>query len=186
MRVIIVCVVLLSTYIYALPTEINKQIAKSGISKRDISIYIKEAGKNGKLVASLNAHKTRTPASVVKVLTTYSALLKFGFNYRIPTKFYTKGRISGGVLHGDLFVKGYGDPTLEDDDLEKISSYIRAEGIHEVTGNIVIDRSFFKVGNRDISGFDKHLYSPYNAMPDAMMFNERINTVCVTPKENSV
>ncbi len=186
MRVIIVCVVLLSTYIYALPTEINKQIAKSGISKRDISIYIKEAGKNGKLVASLNAHKTRTPASVVKVLTTYSALLKFGFNYRIPTKFYTKGRISGGVLHGDLFVKGYGDPTLGDDDLEKISSYIRAEGIHEVTGNIVIDRSFFKVGNRDISGFDKHLYSPYNAMPDAMMFNERINTVCVTPKENSV
>lgn len=186
MRVIILCAVLLSTYIYALPAEINRQIAKSGISKRDISIYIKEAGEKGKVVASLNAHKTRTPASVVKVLTTYSALLKFGFNYRIPTKFYTKGRISGGVLHGDLFIKGYGDPTLGDDDLEKISSYIRAEGINEITGNIVIDRSFFKVGNRDISGFDKHLYSPYNAMPDAMMFNERINTVCVTPKENNV
>jgi len=186
LRVIILCVLLLSTYIYALPQEINRQIAKSGISKRDISIYIKEAGKNGKVVASLNAHKTRTPASVIKVLTTYSALLKFGFNYRIQTKFYTKGKISGGVLHGDLFVKGYGDPTLGNDDLAKISSYIRAEGINTINGNIVIDRSFFKVGNRNNSGFDQHLYSPYNAMPDAMMFNERVSTVSVTPKRNAV
>lgn len=186
MRVIVLCVLLLSTYIYALPQEINRQIAKSGILKRDISIYIKEAGKNGKVVASLNAHKTRTPASVIKVLTTYSALLKFGFNYRIQTRFYTKGRISGGVLYGDLYVKGYGDPTLGNDDLEKISSYIRAEGINKITGNIVIDRSFFKVGSRNNSGFDQHLYSPYNAMPDAMMFNERVSTVSVTPKKNDV
>jgi len=186
LRYIILCVLLLSTYIYALPQEINRQIAKSGISKRDISIYIKEAGKNGKVVASLNAQKTRIPASVIKVLTTYSALLKFGFNYRIQTKFYTKGRISGGVLYGDLFIKGYGDPTLGNDDLAKISSYIRAEGIDEIKGNIVIDRSFFKVGNRNNSGFDKNLYSPYNAMPDAMMFNERVSTVSVTPKRNDV
>ena len=186
MRVIVLWCVLISTYIYALPQEINRQIAKSGISKRDISIYIKEAGKNGKVVASLNAYKTRTPASVIKVLTTYSALLKFGFNYRIQTKFYTKGRISDGVLYGDLFVKGYGDPTLGDDDLAKISSYIRAEGINKIQGNIVIDRSFFKVGNRNNSGFDQHLYSPYNAMPDAMMFNERVSTVSVTPKRNHV
>lgn len=186
MRVIIVCLLLLSTYIYALPQEINRQIAKSGISKRDISIYIKEAGKNGKVVASLNAHKTRTPASVIKVLTTYSALLKFGFDYRIHTRFYSKGSIRGGVLYGDLYIKGYGDPTLGSDDLEKISSYIQAEGIRQIQGNIVIDRSFFKVGNRNNSGFDKNLYSPYNAMPDAMMFNERVSTVAVTPKRNDV
>lgn len=186
MRVIVLWCVLISTYIYALPQEINKQIAKSGISKRDISIYIKEAGKQGKVVASLNAHKTRTPASVIKLLTTYSALLKFGYNYRIKTEFYIKGQIRGGVLYGDLFVKGHGDPTLGDDDLVKISSYIRAEGINEIKGNIVIDRSFFKVGNRNNSGFDQHLYSPYNAMPDAMMFNERVSTVYVTPKKNTV
>ena len=186
MRVVIVFFLLLSTFLYALPAAINKEIAKSGISKRDISIYIKEAGKNGKVIASLNELKTRTPASVVKVLTTYSALLKFGFDYRIETKFYADGSISDGVLHGDLVIKGYGDPTLGDDDLEKISEQIQAEGIEEIRGNIIIDRSFFKVGNRDSSGFDQNPYSPYNAMPDAMMFNERVSTVCVTPKKNSV
>ncbi len=56
----------------------------------------------------------------------------------------------------------------------------------KIRGDIVIDRSYFKVGNKDNSGFDQYTYSAYNAMPDAMMFNERVVTVCVIPKENKV
>jgi D-alanyl-D-alanine carboxypeptidase/D-alanyl-D-alanine-endopeptidase (penicillin-binding protein 4) len=175
-----------SLWLFALPQAINEQIRKSGISKKDISMYIKEAGARGKVVASLNAGKTRTPASVIKVLTTYAAVLKLGFNYRWQTKFYTKGTVKNGVLHGDLLIKGFGDPTLNDKDLTKIVSYIKAEGIRKVQGNIVIDRTYFKVGNRDSSGFDENPYSAYNAMPDAMMFNERVSTVCVTPNKRNV
>ena len=98
---------ILSVWLYALPQTINEEIRKSGIAKKDISIYIKEAGRGGKVVASLNAHKTRTPASVIKVLTTYAAVLKLGFNYRWPTKFYTTGRLQNGVLQGDLLIKGF-------------------------------------------------------------------------------
>ena len=169
-----------------MPQALNEQIRKSGIAKKDISIYIKEAGAGGKVVASLNAGKTRTPASVIKVLTTYAALLKLGFNYRWQMKFYTTGSVRNGVLNGDLLIKGFGDPTLKSSDLAKIVSYIKAEGIRSVKGNIVIDRSYFKVGNKDSSGFDENPYSAYNAMPDAMMFNERVSTVCVTPKKRSV
>ena len=176
----------LSAWLFALPQVINEQIRKSGISKKDISIYIKEAGARGKVVASLNAEKTRIPASMIKVLTTYAALLKLGFSYRWQTKFYTTGRLKNGVLYGDLLIKGFGDPTLNSKDLTKIVSYIRAEGIRKVQGNIVIDRSYFKVGNADSSGFDENPYSAYNAMPDAMMFNERVSTVCVTPNKKSV
>lgn len=183
-QLIVFC--LLSLWLYALPASINEKIRQSGIAKKDLSIYIKEAGAHGKVVASLNAHKTRTPASVIKVLTTYAAVLKLGFSYRWQTKFYTSGQIKNGILYGDLIIKGYGDPTLSDEDLDKIVSYIRAEGVRKVQGNIVIDRSYFKVGNKDNSGFDEHTYSAYNAMPDAMMFNERISTVCVEPKKNKV
>ena len=177
---------MISVWIYALPQGINEHIRKSGIPKRDISIYIKEVGTGGKVVASLNAEKSRTPASVIKVLSTYAAVLKLGFNYRWPTKFYTTGTLKKDVLHGDLYVKGFGDPTLSDNDLGKIVSYIRAEGIKKITGNIIIDRTYFQVGNKNTSGFDNHTYSAYNAMPDAMMFNERVSTVCVTPKKRDV
>ncbi len=149
-------------------------------------MYIKEAGKNGKVIASLNAYKSRTPASVIKVLTTYASVLKLGFDYRWPTKFYTTGTLNNGVLQGDLLIKGFGDPTLNAEDLEKIVSDIRAEGIREIRGDIVIDRSYFEVSDKDSSGFDENLYSAYNAMPDAMMFNERVVTVCVIPKEKKV
>ncbi|GIT99056.1 D-alanyl-D-alanine carboxypeptidase [Sulfurovum sp. TSL1] len=178
--------VILSLWLYALPQVINEEIRRSGISKKDISIYIKEAGQHGKVVASLNASKSRTPASVIKVLTTYASVLKLGFDYRWPTKFYTTGKVQNGVLQGDLLIKGFGDPTLNAKDLEKIVSAIRAEGIRQISGDIVIDRSYFKVGSQDTSGFDENLYSAYNAMPDAMMFNERVVTVCVIPKEKRV
>ncbi|AKF25527.1 D-alanyl-D-alanine carboxypeptidase [Sulfurovum lithotrophicum] len=176
----------LTMYIYALPSGINQIIGKSGIPKKDISIYIKEAGSSKRVVASLNADRSRTPASVVKVLSTYAAVLKLGFNYRWPTKFYRRGKIKDGVLYGDLLVKGFGDPTLSNKDLPTIVEHIKAKGIQKITGNIVIDRSYFKVGTKDNSGFDQHTYSPYNAMPDAMMFNERVSTICITPKKNVV
>ncbi len=182
----IIFFILLSSWIYALPSGINNIINKSGISKNDISVYIKEAGNGGRELASLNASKTRTPASVIKVLTTYAAVLKLGFNYRWPTQFYTTGALQNGVLRGDLFVKGFGDPTLGAKDLESIVKNIKVKGIRKITGNIVIDRSYFDVGSKNNSGFDQHTYSPYNAMPDAMMYNERVSTICVTPNKNDV
>lgn len=185
MRSLIVSL-LLSVWLYALPQAINEDIRKSGIAKKDISIYIKEAGKNGKVIASLNPHNTRTPASVIKVLTTYAAVLKLGFDYRWPTQFYKAGNIQNGVLQGDLVIKGFGDPTLRDKDLETIVATIRTKGIKQIKGDIVIDRSYFNVGDKDSSEFDENPYSAYNAMPDAMMFNERLVTVCVIPKENRV
>ncbi len=186
MKKSILLVIMLSTLVWALPAGIESAIAKSHIPKKEISIYIKEAGNSSRVVASLNANTLRTPASIIKVLTTYAAILKLGFDYRWPTEFYTKGRLSGGVLHGDLIVKGYGDPTLSDKDLPEIVSRIKAAGIRKITGNIVIDRSYFKVGTRNTSGFDSHPHSPYNAMPDAMMFNERVSTICVVPNQNRV
>ncbi len=186
MKKSILLAIVLSTMVWALPAGIESAITKSHIPKKEISIYIKEAGNSSRVVASLNLNTLRTPASIIKVLTTYSAVLKLGFDYRWPTEFYTRGRLSGGVLHGDLIVKGYGDPTLSDKDLPQIVSRIKAAGIRKITGNIVIDRGYFKVGTRNTSGFDSHPHSPYNAMPDAMMFNERVSTICVAPNQNSV
>jgi D-alanyl-D-alanine carboxypeptidase/D-alanyl-D-alanine-endopeptidase (penicillin-binding protein 4) len=183
---ITVLFVFLTCWIFALPPAVERIIQKSGIPKNDISIYIKETGNGGREIASLNASKTRTPASVIKVLSTYAAVLKLGFDYRWPTQFYSKGKIKNGVLKGDLLVKGFGDPTLSTKHLENIVEKIKAKGIKRITGNIVIDRSYFAVGTKNNSGFDKHTYSPYNAMPDAMMFNERVSTICITPKKNDV
>jgi D-alanyl-D-alanine carboxypeptidase/D-alanyl-D-alanine-endopeptidase (penicillin-binding protein 4) len=186
MRRIITVLLLLTYMVYALPEGIENAIKRSGIPQKDVSLYIKEAGESRKVVASLNAETTRIPASVIKVLTTYAAVLKLGFSYRWPTQFYMTGTLKRGVLHGDLIVKGFGDPTLDAEDLDDIVAQIKAKGIQKITGDIVIDRSYFKVGTKNSSHFDNNPYSPYNAMPDAMMFNERVSTICVAPNKNDV
>ncbi len=186
MKRIVLLLVLAAVCLHALPQGIETAIKRSGIPKNDLSIYIKEAGRSNHVVASLNAAKTRTPASVIKVLSTYAAVLELGFDYRFPTQVYRSGRMKNGILHGDLVVKGFGDPTLDWEDVEAIAAQIRAKGIRKITGNIVIDRSYFKVGTQNSSHFDQHPHSPYNAMPDAMMFNERVSTICVAPNKNSI
>ena len=134
--------IFLSYSLFALPLGVENAIIKSGISKNDISIYIKETGAYGGVVASLNAKNSVPPASVIKVMTTYASLLKLGFNHRFPTQFYTKGKLKNGQLYGDLIVKGFGDPTLCTANLKSIVSEIKARGIRGIRGNIIIDRSY--------------------------------------------
>ncbi|MCF6244937.1 MAG: D-alanyl-D-alanine carboxypeptidase/D-alanyl-D-alanine-endopeptidase [Sulfurovum sp.] len=186
MKFIFITFIFITINVYALPQAIESFIKKSTIPKKDMSIYIKEVGHKGKIVAAVNQNASKTPASVIKVMSTYAALLKLGFDYRFPTKFYTTGRLSNGILDGDIYIKGFGDPTLKSKDLVTISKELKAKGIKRITGNIIIDRSFFRVSSKNNSGFDEHTYSPYNAMPDAMMYNERISTICVIPKQNDV
>jgi len=164
---------------------IEGMISKNGIKPEQVSVMIRSA-KTGNVLSSLNADTLRKPASVMKVLTTYSALLAMGKDFRWPTKFYYHGSYQKGIIHGDLIIKAYGDPTLSRKDIPQIVKRLKAIGVKSITGDIVIDRSFFDVGDRISSGFDKHHFSEYNAMPDAMMFDDHLSTIIVKPKDSRI
>ncbi|HEO98076.1 MAG TPA: D-alanyl-D-alanine carboxypeptidase/D-alanyl-D-alanine-endopeptidase [Epsilonproteobacteria bacterium] len=182
---IILSWLIVSVWLFALPSDITYFLNKSKLPSSDVSIYIKELGTN-RVVASLNADTVRKPASVIKVATAYGALLKLGFDYRWPTEFYINGSVRSGSLEGDLVIKGYGDPSLSSKELPDIVAQIKEKGIGHINGNVIIDRSYFDVGDEDSSHFDNYPYSAYNAMPDAMMFNERTSTVGILPRSRSV
>ncbi len=162
---------------------VDAAIAEAKLPKGDISIVIADT-RSGTLRYTLHAQQTRVPASVMKLATLYATARTFGFDYRIPTKLYIDGRVQNGVLQGNLIVKGYGDPSLSTEDLNDFTAAVRHTGITRITGNLVIDRSFLKVSIQNSSHFDRYLYSPYNAMPDAMMFNERVSRIVIdAPKQ---
>jgi D-alanyl-D-alanine carboxypeptidase/D-alanyl-D-alanine-endopeptidase (penicillin-binding protein 4) len=67
----------------------------------------------GELLLDYNGEIRTVPASTMKLLTTATALVLLGPEYRIPTEFHADGTIdTAGILHGDLIIKGYGDPSL--------------------------------------------------------------------------
>ncbi len=181
----IVSAIWLQTLSAYLPSQIDKMMSKMKIRRENVSIKIVET-KSGREIASYRSKQRRAPASVIKLMTTYSALLTLGTNFKWPTRFYYTGTLKRGVISGDLIVRSYGDPTLSSRDIPKIVSKMRRLGIRKIEGNIVIDRSFFAIGNKIVSGFDSNRYSEYNAMPDALMFNDHLCKIVVEPKGNRV
>lgn len=174
-------------YFYAstMSNVVSNMIAKNKIDPSQVSVLIKDLH-NGNTLVSHNAGTIRKPASVMKLFTTYSSLLEFGPNFRWPTRVYYRGKYSKGVIHGDLIIKGYGDPTLSSSDVRRMVYKLRRLGIKSIDGNIVLDRTFFGTPDRVSSGFDKNKFSEYNAMPDAIMFNDHMITVIVKSNGNRV
>jgi len=169
----------------ALPQAIEEMLTRNKINPSTVSLLIREV-KSGATVASMAPGQSRTPASVMKILTTYSALIDLGTSFRWPTKFYYTGRFHGGVIRGDLVVEAFGDPTLTQADLYRIAKRMHRLGVRRITGNMMIDRSFFAENGKVSSGFDRNRYSEYNAMPDAMMLDDHMTRIVVRPAKGGI
>lgn len=83
------------------------------------------------------------PASLTKLVTSFSALHKLGKDYRIKTYIYADGEVKNGVLEGNLYIFGTGDALFSVSDLDEIVDYIKKYGINRINGNIFADPSFF-------------------------------------------
>jgi len=112
---------------------------------------------DGKTLFTYNDSVALAPASCLKIATTGAALGLLGSNYRFSTKIGYDGLVdSVGVLHGDIIIKGGGDPTLGSDrwnDGSKMTDMaalvikkIGYAGIKTITGKLVIDITHFDNG----------------------------------------
>ena len=156
-----------------LPMEIVAKLRATKTSPYGMSAYAQDVNSPKPLLA-YQENTARVPASVMKIITGYAALGTLGPNYRWPLDVYTNGRVQNGTLQGDLIIKGYGSPEFKRADLRKVLYGIRQKGIRNVNGRVVFDSSYFNIPNQ--YAFDGKTQSKYNAQPDALLFNERINT----------
>ena len=119
-----------------------------------------------------NADVSMNPASTMKLVTTYAALEMLGPTHQWKTEFYTDGTLNNGILQGNLYLKGGGDPKLNMEKLWLLMRDLRANGVQQITGDLVLDRNFFEqpqlpVFNDD--GNDEN--KPFLVKPDALMVN---------------
>ncbi len=105
-----------------------------------------------KFILTVNGDKILTPASNLKLLTCFTALERLGPDFTFETKIAYSGYIRAGVLHGDLYIIGSGDPTLGSGKLgadnykiliKKIVDAVQSAGIQKIKGKIIADESIF-------------------------------------------
>lgn len=134
-------------------------------------------GKVGVYIRSISARETlfdhratekRIPASNIKLLTTAAALRYLGPDYTFPTDVYAHGEIEGGYLFGDLYLKGYGDPSLVQERVRELAYSIHLKGIRRISGDLIGDDSFFdseRYGKKwKVKGSAKAYLAPYSAL----------------------
>lgn len=128
----------------------------------------------GETIYEHNPDKMYIPASNEKIITSVSALSLLGNNYRFKTEFYSGGGISNGVLHGGLYIKGYGDPTLSEGHLGYMVFQLKQRGVKEIRGKIVADDSYFGK-NRYAKGWKEEWKNDfYSPAISALSFNYNI------------
>ncbi len=119
-----------------------------------------------------NADVSVNPASTMKLVTTYAALEMLGPTHQWKTEFYSDGPLSNGVLQGNLYLKGGGDPKLNMEKLWLLMRDLRANGVQRITGDLVLDRSHFvqpQLPQFNDDGGDEN--KPFLVKPDSLMIN---------------
>jgi serine-type D-Ala-D-Ala carboxypeptidase/endopeptidase (penicillin-binding protein 4) len=109
----------------------------------------------GRTLFSQAARVPRLPASVEKVYTTSTALLRFGANTRLTTGVLGTGSQAGHTWYGTIYLKGGGDPTFGSQSFDRyaygsgatmqqlVTNLIDDTGITAIRGRIVGDESYF-------------------------------------------
>jgi D-alanyl-D-alanine carboxypeptidase/D-alanyl-D-alanine-endopeptidase (penicillin-binding protein 4) len=118
-----------------------------------VSVQIASADKYDLLYAH-NPQESMIPASITKLVTAAVAIDVLGINYDFKTiVFCDDANIKDGVVNGNLYLKGYGDPDLNSSDISTLAKEVAAKGIREITGNIVFDESFLDDNHYGLADF---------------------------------
>ena len=115
----------------------------SARAKIGVAIYDLETGSE---LYSHDGDKGLSLASNAKLLTTVAALGTLGGGFRWRTAVFIDDKSldeTTGIVKGNLYVRGRGDPTLTVSDLQQIATEIAARGVRKIEGNLVIDDSYF-------------------------------------------
>lgn len=168
-----------------LPDTVRDALARVGVPASAVSVVVEPVGEGAARV-SHQPTAAMNPASVMKLVTTYAALDLLGPAFTFHTDFLVQGTLAGGVLEGNLHIRGGGDPKLTYDDLWRVAHQLRARGLREIRGDIVIDRSYFAPTTHDPARFDGEPRRAYNVGVDAFLVNYQAANFTFVPSGTAV
>ena len=184
-----------ATYLYAQEKSAGQELQKAveaivsdpALSEAVISICAMNG--DGKILADIDADNLLIPASNMKLISTGTALHTLGADYRFRTGIGHDGEITDGVLHGDLYIIGGGDPLLASKDSIAIplehtfrqwEKLVRDAGIKRIDGRIIGDGRFFEGMPEHPSWLWSDIGTYYGSGTSGLMFYENMQSFKVS------
>lgn len=120
-----------------------------------------------------HADVAMNPASTMKLLTGWAALNQLGPGYRWRTELKTTAPLQDGVLRGDVYWIGNGDPRFDNARLTELLRQLRLRGVRRIEGKLLLDkRAFSRISSAD--GFDSDAERVFSVPPDTHLSNLKV------------
>lgn len=153
------------------PDSVQKALRANKLPPNALSLVMIPLTGPGQ-VTRVNADVPLNPASTMKLVTTYAALELLGPHHQWRTEFYGDGPLRDGTLHGNLYLKGGGDPKLNMEKLWLLLRDLRANGVTTISGDLVLDRSHFQMPELPAFNDDGgDANKPFLVDPDPLLVN---------------
>ena len=159
--------------------RIEKLIKKHRISKSNLSVVIKDLSTTH-LEYALHPETSKIPASLTKIIIAGAVLDTFDTGHNFETQLLINNKIENGVLHGPLYLKGFGDPSFTSERMWYLVNELMRRQIHQIQGDIIVDDFLFDSVNRDpnrLTATDR----AYDAHVGALSFNWNVVNVFLSP-----
>jgi D-alanyl-D-alanine carboxypeptidase/D-alanyl-D-alanine-endopeptidase (penicillin-binding protein 4) len=168
-----------------LPPEVEAALARAKVPRDAVTLLVADADAVRPPRLAWRSQEPVNPASIMKLVTTYAGLDLLGAAFTWNTPVYVDGPIRNGVLEGNLYIQGQGDPKLVIERLWLLLRRVQGLGIRSIAGDIVLDRSAFETVDVDPSAFDGEGLRPYNAAPDALLLNFKSVVMTFMPNRSA-
>ena len=160
----------------SLPVHVSAALKQANVPLQSVSVLVTPvaAAPNTPMPParlSYRASAEMNPASVIKLITTSAALSLLGTDFTWRNRVFIDGHVKDGVLLGNLYLKGSGDPKLVVERLQTLIAEVQQKGLRDIRGDIVLDGSVFDVPARNPASFDDEPLRPYNVAPQGLLLN---------------
>jgi serine-type D-Ala-D-Ala carboxypeptidase/endopeptidase (penicillin-binding protein 4) len=166
-----------------LPARPRAVLNQQLVPESDVSVIVRDIV-NGSNLVEVNAAVPRPPASTMKLLPTWAALDLLGPAYTWKTRAWADAPVIKGVLKGNLYLQGGGDPLLTIERWWRFVTDLRQTGLRVIEGDIVIDQTRFAAQDERPEDFDGRFWRTYNVLPDAMLVNWQSSDFTIRPADD--
>ncbi|MGW4111396.1 D-alanyl-D-alanine carboxypeptidase/D-alanyl-D-alanine endopeptidase [Actinosynnema sp. NPDC004786] len=155
----------------ALRRDLQAIVTDPSLDGADVGLVVRHAGTGAVLFAS-GADRRGQPASNGKLLSSAAALEILGPDHRFRTTAAASGPVRGGVLAGDLHLRGTGDPTVLAADYDALAAEVARRGVKLVRGRLLADDTWFD---------DVRLGTGWAWDDEPYYYNAQISALTVSP-----
>lgn len=145
----------------ALQQQLDTLLDDSRYDGSQVSLVVRDAT-TGETLYNRNGGQRMLPASNTKLFSSAAAMDVLGPSYRFHTDVLTNAPVYGGQLLGNLYLKGYGDPTALESDYVALAKQLAQSGVRRVVGDLIADDTYFddvRLGDSWAADDESYYYS---------------------------